>query len=81
MKATILQANPQRGMFIFECEDNQTGYFEILGGYDLEAGDIVSGEFMGLGGETLVNVQTGERMDVFIQDYCSYEMACKMVFR
>lgn len=81
MKATIVRANTQRGMFVFECEDEQTGYFEILGGYDLEPGDVVVGEFTGLGGETLVDAHTGEELDVFIQDYCSYEMACKMVFR
>ena len=81
MKATIVRANSKRGMFIFECEDGQIGYFEILGGYDLETGDVVTGEFTGLGGETLENVQTGEELDVFIQDYCTYDMACKMVFR
>lgn len=81
MKAKIVRANPQRGMFVFVCEDEQIGYFEILGGYDLGVGDVVVGDFTGLGGETLVNFQTGEKMDVFIQDYCSYEIACKMVCR
>lgn len=80
MQATIVKTNYGRDMYIFERSDGQHGYFELMGGQDLEVEDTLIGNFSDLGGETVRNVRTGEMVEIFIEDYCSYNHACERVF-
>ncbi len=80
MRATIIKTNYGRDMYIFERSDGQHGYFELMGGHDLEVDDTLIGNFSNLGGVTVRNVRTGEMVEIFIEDYCSYNLACERVF-
>ena len=45
MKAIVRKVNYRRGMVVFEKEDGDYGYFEILDSVDLEEEDILRGDF------------------------------------
>jgi len=81
MRAVIVKANYSRDLYVFQRSDGEYGYFELLGGADLELEDILIGNFTELGGETVKNQSTGERVEISIEDYCSFELAYKQVFR
>lgn len=42
---------------------------ELLGGYDVEKGHVISGDLHSLGGETFINETEDEEIDVFVQGY------------
>lgn len=80
MKAIIVKPNYQRGMYIFQREDGEYGYLEVLDTVELETEDIVTGDFTVLGGTTIIKSSTSEELDIYIQDYCSLQLAYDMVF-
>jgi hypothetical protein len=81
MKGIIVAVNYQRGLAVFEDASGDYGYFEILGSDDLEKDDIISGNLHNLGSETIVKSETGERIDVFIEDWgMSPKVALEIVF-
>ena len=80
MRATIIKTNYGRDMYIFERSDGEYGYFELMDGQDLEIDDTLIGNFTDLGGETVKNMRTGEMVEIYIEDYCSFDRACKRVF-
>jgi hypothetical protein len=41
---------------------------ELIGGYEVEVGDEISGQLDNLGGETIYNISQYEEVDVFIQN-------------
>ena len=60
--------------------DHGITVFELLGGYDVDKGDVFSGNLESLGGETFFNESKQEKMDVFVQGiYCSMENARQML--
>lgn len=79
MKATIIDVNYQRGLYIFRRDDDEIGYFELLGAPDLEIEDVLVGHFENLGGETVRILETNEKVDIFIEDFCSYQLAKEMI--
>ena len=79
MKAEIIKVNYQRGLAVFLRDDGEYGWFEILDTTDLELGELVFGNFLDLAGTT-IRKETGETVDVFIEDFCSLELAMEMVF-
>ena len=81
MRAVIVGANHTRGLYIFKNSDGEYGYFELLSGVDLELEDVLIGDFTALAGETVRAADTGEEIDIYIEDYCSLQMAKKQVFR
>lgn len=79
MKAIIIDANYKRGLYIFQRDDGEIGYFELLGAPDLEKEDVLIGNFEDLGGTTVKRAATKESVDVFIEDFCSFQLAKKMI--
>jgi hypothetical protein len=66
---------------VAKTEDGEYSIFELLGGYDVEVGDVVSsGDFYSMGGETYRNVTKGEDMSVYVQNVVgSIEQARRQV--
>lgn len=82
MTAVIKMANKAKGLYIFQREDDyEYGYFELIGGGDLEVDDILVGDFTALASEIVKIAATGEWIEVFIEDYCSLQVAKQRVFR
>lgn len=81
MKAVIIGTNYARGLYIFKNSDGEYGYFELLSGCDLEIDDALIGDFNALAGEIVRKADTGEEIEVFIEDYCSLQVAKERVFR
>lgn len=82
MKATVVLVNQTRGMVAAKTEDGEYSIFELLGGYDIEVGDVVSRQdFHSMGGETYRNVTKSEDMDVYVQNVVgNIEQARRQVF-
>ena len=74
-----MKVNYRLGRAIFEREDGEYGWFEILDTTDLQPEEVVFGNFINLGGTT-IKKQSGETVDIFIQDFCSPKIALEMVF-
>lgn len=79
MKATIVDLDYRRGLYAFERDDGEYGYFELIGAPDLEIDDVLIGNFSSLGGETVKLSGTNERVDICIEDFCSLEIAKEMI--
>lgn len=82
MRAIVKKANNKRGFVVFETEDYDCGWFEILDTAELDADDELIGNFTELGGTTITKKSTGESVEIFIEDYgMSYKKALEMIFR
>ena len=58
------------------------GYFEILDSVDLEEDDVLRGDFESLGSLTIIKVNTGEEINIFVEDYgMSHKNVVARVFR
>lgn len=78
LKARIIKVNYQKGTAVFEIDD-EYGWLEILDSTELEPEETVFGDFSNLGG-TKIKKEDGETVDVFIQDFCSLQVAMNCVF-
>ncbi|EBF0275578.1 hypothetical protein DB992_15345 [Salmonella enterica] len=54
---------------------------ELLGGYDVEKGHVISGDLHSLGGETFLNETEDEDIDVFVQGYGMSEQQSILMIR
>ncbi len=79
MVATIIKCNYKRGLYAFQREDEEYGYFELIDTNELEPGDVLLGDFESLGSTTVIEEDTGEEADIFIEDFCTLTMAIKMI--
>lgn len=68
MKGIVVGINLKRGLIAVDVDGDYT-IVELLGGYDVNVGDAITGNLHNLGGEILINRTSGEKMDTFIQDY------------
>lgn len=67
---TVAAMNPARGMVAIATEDDGYTIIELLDGWELEAGDVLSWRNgYGLGSETYVNVSKGTRAEVYVQNH------------
>ena len=79
MNATIVEANHHRSMYIFEREDGEYGYFELLEFLDLEIEEVLSGDFSDIGDRIVVQCSTNKKIKISIEDFCSLEIAEEMI--
>lgn len=79
MKARIVKVNYQLVRAVFERDDGEYGWLEVLDSTELKEDEIVKGDFSGLGGTT-IHKEDGETVDVFIEDFCSLSVALDMSF-
>ncbi|HYF81410.1 MAG TPA: hypothetical protein VEB00_00065 [Clostridia bacterium] len=81
MKAIVRKVNYKRGLIVFESESYDCGWLEILDTVDLEEDDELVGNFNELGGTTIIKKSTGEKIEVFIEDYgMSYKKAVEIIY-
>lgn len=67
MKGTVINIDYQKGFVYVDTGCSYTTV-ELLGGYEINIGDVITGNLHSLGREKLKNISTGEVLDVFIQD-------------
>lgn len=79
MRAMIIKVNYQRARVVFERQDGEYGWFEILDTAEVEEDEIVTGNFSDLG-ETTIKRVNGETVDIFIEDFCSLRLALSHAF-
>lgn len=81
MRGKIIDVNYQKGLAVFEDTIGDYGYFDILGSDNLERDDVIIGNLNNLGGEVIIKDSTGERINVFIEDFgMSMQVALSQVF-
>ncbi len=82
MKVTVRKVNYKRGLVVVESEGYDYGWFDILDTVDLDEDDELVGNFNELGGITVIKKSTGEKIEVYIEDYgMSYKKAVEIIFR
>jgi len=80
MIGKVRAINHKEGLIAVETDSNEFSIIELLGGYDVEMGDIISGDLESLGSETVINKTQKEEMDVFIQDcYCNVNRVRQLI--
>lgn len=82
MKAVVGKVNYRKGLVAFYADECDYGWMEILDTVELEEDDEITGAFIELGQTTITKVSTGEKIDVFIEDYgMSQKKAIEMIMR
>ena len=80
MLGQIVAINHNNGMFIVRVEDGSYTVAELLGGYDIENGQRLAGNLRDVGDAKLMNHDSGERMDCYLQGYdCTWKHACELI--
>lgn len=75
MRGRVIGINNRKG-FIAVDTGNGITVIELLGGYEVDMDDTVSGDLEAHGGETIINETQNESMEVFIQGvHCTPENA------
>ena len=76
MQGIVKGINNRKGFIAVETDSGEYAVLELLGGYDVEIGDVISGPLESLGEEEVINLTQSEEMDVFIQEiYCNLQSA------
>ena len=55
MIGKVRAINQQKGFIAVETDGNEFSVIELLGGYDVEIGDVISGDLESLGGKTVTS--------------------------
>ena len=79
MRGKVALLNPKRGMAALITENGEYTTFEPLG-YDVELGDIVTGDLESVGGETWFNETKDEKIEVMVENiYGNKQTAIKII--
>ena len=79
MQGSVIAVNPRKGFFAV-LMDNGITVIELLGGYDVERDDVISGPLETHGSNTVRNVTQGKDMRVFIQGvWCTPQNAKQLM--
>lgn len=82
MQGSVSFVNPKNGFFIVEVGAGDYTVVEILGGYDIEIGDIIAGDLDSPGDGFLRNETQGVIMSVYVQDvHCAGPNAWAIALR
>lgn len=82
MREDIIKVNRCRSMAIFKDSSDDYEYFEMLGDDSLEDGNSITGNLHSLSNEIITKLLTGEKYDIFIEDYgMSLKLASEQVFK
>lgn len=80
MKVTVELISRINGFIAARTEHGEFIVLELLGGYDVENGNMISGNLTSLGSETLYNETKREHIKVFVQDiHASIERAKQLL--
>jgi len=82
MKAEVVIINQTRGMIAAHSEEGEYVILEILGGYEIDKGDIVShNDFYSMGYEEYYNLSKQYSFSVYVQNVCgNIEQAKRQCF-
>ncbi|OAT23532.1 hypothetical protein M977_00441 [Buttiauxella gaviniae ATCC 51604] len=69
MRGTVVHHEKRIGYIVIRDPMGEFTVAELLGGYDVEKGHVISGDLHSLGGETFTNETEEEEIDVFVQSY------------
>ncbi|HBT2486654.1 TPA: hypothetical protein MBD98_001263 [Klebsiella aerogenes] len=69
MRGVVVHHEQRIGYIVIRDQTGEFTVAELLGGYDVEKGHVISGELHSLGGETFVNETEEEEIEVFVQGY------------
>lgn len=69
MRGVVVHHEQRIGYIVIRDQIGEFTVAELLGGYDVEKGHVISGELHSLGGETFVNETEEEEIEVFVQGY------------
>lgn len=67
MRGKIVHVEHRIGWIAIRDERGTITIAEIIGGYDVEKGHIISGNLHSLGSEVFLNLTTSEEMDVMVE--------------
>lgn len=82
MRAIVDKINYKRGFVAYEIDGYDYGWLEILDSVELEPEEIIEGPFTTLGEANIYKRSTGERINVFIEDYgMSKQKAIEMIMK
>jgi len=74
MIGKVRAINHKKGLIAVETSSGDLSLIELLGGYEVEIDDVISGSLESLGCEEVINKTQDEEMSVVIQDcHCSPE--------
>jgi hypothetical protein len=59
----------EKGLVYVKQENGERTWFEALGGYVIEIGDVISGNLKNLAGEDLYNITRDQTISVFIEGH------------
>ena len=80
MKGVVSFINSKNGRVAALVDGHGFTVFELLGGYEIDIGDIDSGNLDDHGGEVLMNHTQQEEIDVYIQAIsCGKDVALRLV--
>lgn len=79
MKAKVIAINHKKDVVAVATANGIT-VFELLGGYEVELGDVISGRLESLGSEIFRNETRQENLDVYVQGiHCSPQNARQLI--
>ena len=82
MRAIVDKINYKRGFVAYEIDGYDYGWLEILDSVELEPEEIIEGPFTTLEEANIYKRSTGERINVFIEDYgMSKQKAIEMIMK
>ncbi|EBH8631347.1 hypothetical protein PG459_004926 [Salmonella enterica] len=67
MRGIIVHVERRIGWIAIRDDRGEITIAEVLGGYDVEKGHVISGNLHTHGGEVFLNQTTSERMDVVVE--------------
>ncbi len=67
MKGVVKGINRNNGLVAVQLECGEFSIFEPLGGYDIDIGDVISGEIDFDGGNDARNISKDEDMDIMVE--------------
>lgn len=69
MRGVVVHHERRTGYIVIRDSFDEFTVAELLGGYDVERGHVISGNLHSLGGETFFNETEDEKLEVFVQRY------------
>ncbi|EJD6474877.1 hypothetical protein ACUBYX_002157 [Providencia rettgeri] len=67
LKGVIVHIEHRIGWVAIRDEIGEITIAELIGGYDVEKGNIITGNLHSEGGETFYNLSTDEELDVYVE--------------
>ncbi|HHU0693263.1 hypothetical protein [Citrobacter sp. Marseille-Q3906] len=81
MRGVVVHHEHRIGYIVIRDPKGEFTVAELLGGYDVEKGHVISGDLHRLGGETFLNETEDEDIDVFVQGYGMSEQQSILMIR